>query len=281
MSAAVAPKGRKKDTEKAGTTWPYEFAVLALDQLFVDEEYQRPLTTFVQRIEKNYDPALIQCLIVSDRGNDSYAIIDGQTRWAGATRVGVTHLPCVVYKDLDQAQEAELFAKFQTERRGMTSSSRFRAEVIAKKMSAGIIDALVKDEGYVIDHNDSTGEGNNIRAIGAVEYVFWNCEVSKRRRSDLANANPELLQRTLQIIKAAWPPPHPTATSAQVIRGLGFFLKNEEVDDERLVARLKKLQPSELSRRADQLREGRGLEGNSPSYLAEAVSSEYRRRGRS
>jgi hypothetical protein len=278
LSAATAEK--KKDIEQVGTEWPYEFKVLPLADLFVDQEYQRPLTSFVKKIEQNYDPALIQCLIVSDRDNGTYAIIDGQTRWEGAKRRDVEGLPCVVYSGLDQAQEARLFAKFQTERRGMTSASRFRAEVISKDMTAGIIDALVKDEGYYVEQNDTTGEGNNIRAIGALEYVFWGCDSSKRKRTDLANSNPELLKRTLQVIKAAWPPPHPTATSAQVIRGLGYFLNSEDVDDERLVKRLQKLQPSELSRRADQLREGRGLEGNSPTYLAEAVSSEYRRRGR-
>jgi hypothetical protein len=279
---ATATKTKPREIEQAGTDWPYRFAVLPLDSLFVDEEYQRPLTSFVRRIEQNYDPALIQCLVVSDRENGTYAIIDGQTRKVGAQRNDVAALPCLVYLGLTQAQEAVLFAKFQTERRGMTSATRFRAQVIGKDVHAGIIDALVRDEGYHIDHNDTTGEGNNIRAIGAVEYVFWGCSATKKERSDMSKAEPELLKRTLRVIRAAWPPPHPTATSATIIRGIGSFLKSDpDADDERLVARLKKMQPSELARRADQLREGRGLEGNSPLYLAEAVASEYKRRGRS
>jgi hypothetical protein len=287
---ATATRARKSaatveedEAEKAGLDWPFRYEVLPLAKLRVDEEYQRPLTTFVKKIEANYDPAMVQTLIVSEREDGKwYAVIDGQTRMTAMRNRNLTHAPCVVYVGMNQGQEAALFAKFQTERRGMTSASRFRAQVIAKDLNASVIDALVKDCGYYIDQNDTHDDGRNIRAVGALEFVFWNCSGSRRPRADMSNANPELLKRTLRIIQSAWPPPHPNALSATMIRGIGQYLRDygSRIEDDKLVARLKKLQPSELARRAEQLREGRGMEGNSPVYLAEALASEYGRRGK-
>jgi hypothetical protein len=285
----MATATKRKSATEVNHGWPFRFEVLPLDKLAVDEDYQRPLTTFVSKIQKNYDPALVQTFIVSERAVDPvwYAVIDGQTRMTAMRNLGLGFAPCVVYVGLTQDQEAALFAKFQTERRGMTSSSRFRAQVIARDINAQVIDALVKDEGYYIDQNDRAREdndvepGRNIRAVSAVEFVFWNCATSRLGRGDMANANPELLKRTLRIIRAAWPPPHPNALSATMIRGVGQYLRDHErIDEDRLIARLQRLQPSELARRADQLREGRGMEGNSPVYLSEALASEYNRKGR-
>lgn len=251
--------------------WPYEFQVVALRYLTVDA-YQRPLTSFVDKIVKNFNPALVGCLCVSKRSNTKYAVIDGQTRAKGMERLGMSEAPCVVFTGLTREQEAALFALFQTERRGMTSAARFNAEVIARNPTAIAINEVVEGIGFRIDHAGAPG---TIKAVAAVEYVYHGAKGGGKKTGD-----PELLAKTLETIKAAWPKLPDTAVGATMIRGLGYFLAkkdNEKIDLDKLALRLGRVSPSELAKRAEQLREGRGMSGNSPLYLAEAIEAQYRK----
>lgn len=273
-----------------GTSAPYRFAVIALKHMIVDA-YQRPLTSFVDKIEHEYNPALIGTLCVSERSKTKYALIDGQTRAEGMKRVGETDAPCIVYVGLSLADEAELFAKFQTERRGMTSATRFKAEVIAGHPEAVEVDAVVREAGYMVDHNSN--DANALRAVAALEYVFRGTYGRPRGRASESqggharHADPELLGAVLTTLRAAWPELPDTAKSAVMIRGLGWYLardpatgrpRESEIDMGRLVDRLGKVTPSELAKRAEALREGRGMSGNSPAYMAEAIDVQYRKR---
>lgn len=260
---------------------PYRFEIVSLKHMIVDA-YQRPLTSFVEKIESHYNPALIGTLCVSERSKTKYALIDGQTRAEGMKRVGETEAPCIVYENLSLKQEAELFAKFQTERRGMTSASRFKAEVIAGHETAVAIDKVLAEQGFFVDHNSN--EPGALRAVAALEYIYRG--TMDRRYKGGRHADPELLADVLDTIKAAWPKLPDTAKSAVMIRGLGWYIsrnsdgkpRTTDLDMDRLVERLSKVTPSDLAKRAEALREGRGMSGNSPSYMAEAIEAQYRKR---
>lgn len=260
---------------------PYRFEIVPLKHMIVDA-YQRPLTSFVEKIEENYDPALIGTLCVSERSKTKFALIDGQTRAEGMKRKGETEAPCIVYSGLSLQQEAQLFAKFQTERRGMTSASRFKAEVIAGDPTAVAIEAVLEGQQFFVDHNSN--EPGALRAVAALEYVYRG--TMDRRFKGGQHADPDLLADTLTIIREAWPKLPDTAKSAVMIRGIGWYLarnpdgkpRTSELDIDRLVERLSKVTPSDLAKRADALREGRGMSGNSPSYMAEAIDAQYKKR---
>lgn len=263
---AKAPSNGKAD-------WPYRFEVLPIKHLFVDGDYQRPLTTFVEKIEKKFDPALVGTLVTSERTKTKFAVVDGQTRMEAMTRRGLSHAPCLVYEGLTPADEADLFSRLQTERRGMASVSRFRAQVMAKDPFAIEVKETTERAGFTIDFMGKMP--NAIPAVSALETVY--------RGMRSANAkppyDPELLIETLGIIKAAWPKLPDESRGANMIRGLGLFLiENDHIDQDRLTRQLGKVQPSELGRRADQLREGRGMTGKSPGYMAEAIMAQYRKR---
>src|SRR5947209_20056743 len=98
--------------------YPFRFEILTPSQLTVDESYQRPLSHFVETIVENFDPALLQTLAVSER-RTTYTVIDGQTRLVALRRLGALEVPCLIYTGLTKAQEAMLFARFPTERRGI------------------------------------------------------------------------------------------------------------------------------------------------------------------
>lgn len=261
---------------------PYRYEILPIKHLFVDESYQRPLTNFVKRIEEKFDPALVGTLVTSERGKTKFAVVDGQTRMTAMRRRGLTEAPCLIYANLTEADEADLFARLQTERRGMVAANRFRAEVIAKKPFAVALDRIVQDEGFSIGVN--VQDGYCINAVAALETIYRGM---KSRRAKF-QPDEDLLRDVLQIVKGAWPKMPEGAKSGTMLRGLGYYLmfapdgkvrsKAQQVDFDRLTTKLGKVQPSELARRAEQLREGRGMSGNSPSYMAEAIAAQYSKR---
>lgn len=264
------------------TGWPFRFEIVPLKHMIVDA-YQRPLTTFVQKIESHFDPALVGTLCLSQRSKTRYAVIDGQTRMVGMQRIGVKEAPGIIYEDLTRPQEAALFAKFQTERRGMTSASRFKAQVIAEIEPQVTINSIIESHGFFVEHNSS--DPRSLRAVAALEFLYRG--TYGRKGHD--RADPELLGDTLDIIKEAWPGLPDTAKGQDMLRGLGWFLAREpsgkfdkertsEMVTDRLVSRLKRVTPSNLAERAVKFREAKGMSVNSPSYLAEAIQAVYSKR---
>lgn len=243
--------------------FPYEFRVVSISEMFVDDSYQRPLTSFVDRIIKNYDPALVGTLVLSFRDDgrrtqQRYAVVDGQTRMEGMRELGILTAPAVVFYDLTRQQEAQLFAKLQKERRGIASFHRFRAAFVGGEEEPKAIMRIATGAGYVIGIDDKRKQ---ISAVAALEKVY--------RRS------PELLERTLLILKEAWRDRH--MPNGEVIRGMGYFLdRNENVDDDRMASRLSTISPEELKRRSSALREGAGHGGGSERYMAGAIEGVYR-----
>jgi hypothetical protein len=250
--------------------WPYRFELVPLDRLFIDADYQRPLTTFVEKVAADYNPALVGTLVVSERKGHAGrlqegAIIDGQTRWEGMRRVGESVAPCLIYIGLTPADEAKLFSALQTQRRGMATYLRFRAALVAKDPEAIAIAAIVQQQGFDLDVVETP---QTIRSISALEATY--------RR------DPQLLHTVMGVISAAWPDPATEfRTGGDLIRGLGIFLTREQgIDKERLVKRLGSVDPRMVRHRANALMEGGGGGGSRPGYMADAILGFYMRGGR-
>lgn len=243
-------------------SWPYRFEMVPLEALVVDERYQRPLTNFVETVTREYDPALVGTLIVSERARGKMAVIDGQTRMEGMRANGETSAPCLVYSNLTPAQEAQLFSDLQTKRRGMATYLRFRAALVAEQEEALGIAAIVREAGFELDVEETP---HTIKAISALEGVY--------RR------DPALLVTVMAVIAAAWPDPDTEArTSADIIRGLAAFLARErKVDVERLRDRLAATEPRTIRHRAGALQEGAGGGGGRAGYMADAILGIYMR----
>jgi hypothetical protein len=286
MSSVIAdPRPTEEEVEAIDpTAFPYKFEIVPIKSMIVDA-YQRPLTNFVDKIEREFDPALIGTLCLSKRSKTKYAVIDGQTRMTGMERRGLTEAPAIVYEGLSRAEEAALFSKFQTERRGMTSASRFKAQVIAGIEPQVTINAIIEEHGFFVEHNSS--DPRSLKAVAALEFLYQG--TYGRKGND--RTDPELLGDVLEVIKQAWPGLPDTAKGAVMLRGLGWFLAREpggnfksdrtsEIQMERLIAKLKNVTPSDLASRAESLREGKGMSGNAPAYLAEAIQAVYSKKGR-
>ena len=251
--------------------FPYKWSVLALNHMFIDADYQRPLTSFVQRIQTRFDPLLFGVLVLSDRGakhKPRYAIVDGQTRWVAAKNIGIQTAPAIVFTDLTVQDEANMFARLQKERRGMLSYHRFRAQLAAKDPQSLAIEQIVKAAGYKL----GAGPGE-MRAVAALESCY--------RIDDFT------LERVLSDYREAWPDAVPESPH---IRGLHYFFRhfpldqkrNDEVDDERLIRRLKAAGPDGVSRKANAAKEaGFHRRGSTDRYVAQAIQASYLSGGRS
>lgn len=245
--------------------WPYRFEVVSLDELSVDETYQRPLTGFWKEVTEKFNPALVNTLIVSERRNGSKHIIDGQTRWSAMRELGMTAAPALIYTGLSKADEATLFADLQTQRRGMRSYHRFRAQLVGNRPMAKAIAKIATEAGFELGREE---QPNTLAAIAALESLY--------------KLDPDHLRDVLEIIRDAWGTEDKVATSADIIRGIGYFLRSQEgVDLDRLVNRLSGVTPSMVKHRASALREGNpSLKGGAQTYVSQAILGEYMRRAR-
>jgi hypothetical protein len=244
--------------------WPYRFEIIPLDELAVDSAYQRPLTSFWQTVRDRFNPALVGTLVVSERKNGSKWIIDGQTRWEAMRARALPNVPCLVYEGLSKQQEADLFGELQTQRRGMRTYHRFRAQLVAKKPEALEIAKVATEAGFdlgVVESRDT------LQSIAALERAY--------------RVSPDHLADVLGIIRDVWGTQDRTAVSAQIIAGLSTFVrKQERLDYDRLRDRLRDVTPQLLLNRASQIREGAGTGTGAAGSVAQAILSVYMRKGR-
>jgi hypothetical protein len=260
MAALETPPAAKEALQ----TWPYRFEIVPLEDLRVDESYQRPLTSFWREVSEDFNPALVGTLIVSERKNGSKVIIDGQTRWEAMRARELPGAPCLIYTGLNKAQEAQLFADLQTKRRGMRTYDRFRAQLVAKNPTAMEISSIVEGRGFQLSVNETP---DTLKAIAAIEHLY--------------RISPEHLGEVLDLVREVWGVPAGKGThdgvSSAVLRGLSHFTREQErLDVDRLKARLRDVTPKLLINQAHQIREGSpGL--GIPGAVARAILQQYRR----
>lgn len=278
MAATAAPprpRARKKPEparEFRAQDFPYEFLVVELAESFVDKDYQRPLSSFSEKIKEDFKPHLFGTLVISRRSRGNHpagtplAVVDGQTRREGAMHNGIEQAPAIVFSGLSQADEAKLFAELQRERRNIASYYRFRASLVAGEEEAVNINRITTATGYVIGPNSSQSEGNQNRAISAIAGL-----------EKLYRRGPELLERALTIYREAWQDRY--VPNGELLAGMGWFLDaRQDADDELLARRLSIRTPDELRRRASAMREGVGHSGALSKYMGQVIEGVYKSR---
>lgn len=258
MEAATAPQEEETPVVE---DWPYEFRLAPLADTIVDGAYQRPLSSLVHKVAREFDPALVGALVLSERTNGKLAVVDGQTRVEGGKRRGLTEMPAVVFMGLTRAQEASLFHRLQRERRNIASYDGFRAALVAGDKQAKAILKIAEAQGYTVGR---AAKDKHLTAVAALAYAY--------RRS------PENLERTLIILRAAWADRH--VPRGDVIRGLSYWLERrgeKDTDDARLARHLAVVGPEGLARKAAAFREGVGAGGSSNKWFAMALDAVYAR----
>src|SRR5947209_2394894 len=106
MAVAVDLKGNA-DAAKDWSSWPYEFEVVDLKEIIVDESYQRALKGHVlaEMRTDGFMPMLAGVITCNRRTPKRLAVIDGQTRVEGAKHDGYRIFPAIVFDGITIEQE--------------------------------------------------------------------------------------------------------------------------------------------------------------------------------
>lgn len=183
---------------------------LAVRDLRVDQYVQRTYNEGdAERIAKEWNQDKIGVFKVSKRADGGHYVFDGQHR-LGALRLQGRlddKVEALVYEGLTVEQEAFLFLADNADNRKPTPVDVFRLSVVAGDQAAIEINEVVQKHGLRI------GYGGDHRTVAAVASLRWIHE----------HGGTDLLDRTLTIVEAAWPP-HREAKDGQLIKGLAYFL---------------------------------------------------------
>lgn len=133
-----------------------------LEDLSVDPSYQRSIDNegsrrLIASIAANFDWRLCSPLIVSRRSDGKKVIIDGQHRWAAATRRGdLLQLPCCLFSYESPEEEARMFIVANRVRKPMNRLDDFYAALAAADEDALEIRRLVAEAGLSVARSTSS-----------------------------------------------------------------------------------------------------------------------------
>lgn len=129
-----------------------EFIRLNKNLLTVEPDYQRQASKkLIKDISREWDSSAVGAITVNVR-NNTYYVIDGQHRVEAAkSRPEVTHLPCIVFTGKTKAEEAGILRKMNSNIKLMTSTDKFRANVLAGDTLSMWVNNRLKSAGYAVE----------------------------------------------------------------------------------------------------------------------------------
>ncbi len=241
---------------------------LDTDALIVDHKYQRPeQVALIRTISSNWDWRAVRTLAVSlrvgDDGNNYYAVIDGQQRLSGARELNIEKLPCQIYIDLTEPQEAELFLKLNNSKK-VTSNDLFRASLAKGDEQSKLIAMAVRNTGWELDL--SNGSRANKQNFAARTINSSPTLVKIYRSGGIMH-----LTSVLNICHG-WYGQH-MAASSDIMGGLsGFLLKYQgSVDLSRLTEKLGQESPGSILGKAGQIIAAENTLGQGASTRSKSV----------
>lgn len=197
---------------------------LVASEIGVDMQYQRPLNMgHVRKIVREFNLKAFGVLLVSERANGTYWIIDGQHRLAAVKALGRgdMRLPCHVYRNLSVAEEAEIF-HMQTQRKGIQPVDRFRAQLFSGDADAISINRIIQKHGLQVQQVTQRGA---LAAIATAENIY------KRRGA-------QRLDDILGIVVAAWGDREEGIPGAAYAGLDAFLLRYADVYDQKRLIRV-------------------------------------------
>jgi hypothetical protein len=167
-ASAPQPKTRAEHSADLGTRPRVVWLDLGL--LAVDKRYQREIgqagQKHINRIVRSFNWNCYQPVIVTERADGRYAVIDGQHRLEAAKKHPlVDSLPCYVIDAPDLAKQAAVFVAVNSVRKSLTSNEKFAAAVAAGDKHAVALARICDEAGVTILR------GPPGRAIGPMELL--------------------------------------------------------------------------------------------------------------
>lgn len=235
-----------KPLRRAPVAPPPKLAWLALDQLVVDEAYQRGLShrslAMIRKIVATWSWSAFKPLSVARNADGLYEVIDGQhTAIAAATHGAIETLPCVVLTLEHASERASAFVEINTNRIALTAFAVHRAKVAAGDEIAVGIDQVLAETGFELAEAYSSKDmhpDNVLTGIGTLHKIVRNSGLPR-------------LRRLLTIARdAEWQP-----LPIQVLKGLDLAVwKGTGARDAELIRCLSMTSPDVLLSRAESVK---------------------------
>lgn len=235
---------------------------LCVKDLHVDPSYQRPVKQNLLRwIAENFDEVAFGRLLVAERKDGTFWVVDGQQRLAGATKKCFDKVPCNVFESLGRQQEAAIFNEVNSKRVAVSSLEKFKALLESRDEEAIAINAAVENVGFHI------GKGGGMKNPKTVQSVAVLQEVYKR-------GGTELIKTTLRILRATWPNNF-QATCSQMLWGMSLFcdIFKGEYEERRLINKLYKDEPLEILQYVKNVK--KFSTGSKGRIVMEAIMNKY------
>jgi|GEM_PF-2111918 hypothetical protein len=149
---------------------------IPLRMLLVDARYQRQIiSAHVNTIAATFDKTLAATLVVSDRHDGTYAVLDGQHRLAAMRKLGHVTALCMVCSYLTPQEEAHVFNVLNRQRRMPTPWDSFKARLFMGEDKAILIQAIADESGIHLGGAWSkNGQSSVVTAHKAIENILDN-----------------------------------------------------------------------------------------------------------
>lgn len=227
----------------------------------IDSRYQRDTNQHWVDNHLPFDPRQAGAVVLSSRAGGPYCI-DGGHRIALARADGAEHINAFVIDGLTQVDEARLFARYQRERRNLTSFALFRADVVSGDPDTAALVRVVHAAGFTLERK---GGPNNITAIDSLRYI-------QRYGGE------DLLARTLDAVRTFWLTEE-KSLSGQILKGIAIFLQSAgqqpSFRQERFERVMNQLAPVKVLRLAMGISDKRKAANVGSGDVAEAIHNHY------
>ena len=247
---------------------------VSLDDISVDLRVQRVEGVDQRRVDKiaaDFNPLALGTITLSQRSNGALICLDGRHRQAGARKAGyVGFINAEVISGLTIQQEAELFLLLNATKTP-SAISKFLVRVVKGDPIAVEIDTIIKAHGW---HAAAQVGPGVITAVDALERVYVS-----GGGTVASSAHPELLDRTLEILTAAWERDQAAVQSSlllAVAQLIGRF--GHSLDTKKLVTEMQSTRPGVLVGKGKNLRDLQG--GTVPAALAKILAGMHNKKRR-
>jgi hypothetical protein len=224
---------------------------LPVADLLVDYGYQhRPYVSAIEALRKEYHETHSGFILVNHRSDNTYWIINGQTRQEVHKQLGLRWIRAEVLHNLTQAQEAEVYL-FKCINAKRMPVDFFLAEYMARRPVAVLIHDILDKRGIEIESYATTQRRRGVDTTPVVTCVSYLKRMIGREPTG------EALGMTLDLIHDTWEYSG-NALTAIFLDALHKIIvaHADELDRNAFIAKLAGHHPEDLREQAMRLRMG-------------------------
>lgn len=241
---------------------------LPVHKLKVVYTAQRALTKSVENIVKNFNSNLFMPIVVSER-DGIYYVIDGQHRLFAARKLfGEDYLmECKVIHGLSQMEESNLFVELNSSSKPLHYADKAKGLYYANDESITTLYSICANHGVELgieDDKRATADGR-ITAIKALTDTYNKIGV-------------KLTERLIRLLNDTWDG-KAEAFRQEMIKAVGVILSlySKELDDNKFIKKLSKINPAELIRMA---KNDRITNAKTEAKIARIIVNNYYNKGK-